>query len=114
MSRFNSGDWVVFTYLKGASSSIEEGYLLSDYSDNEESYRGEVVKVRDIVSEPLSKQTWRSTSIKGPRSRRLVTVRLPDGSLKSFYEGRVVSATRLDDSFIQTLSVLGLTQGELN
>ena len=114
MSRFNSGDWVVFTYLKGADSSIEDGYLLPDYSANEESYRGEVVKVRDIVSEPLLKKTWRSPSIKGPRSRHLVTVRLADGNLKSFYEGRVVSATKLDDSFIQTLSVLGLTQGELN
>lgn len=69
MSRFNSGDWVVFTYLKGADSSIEDGYLLTDYSANEESYRGEVVKVRDIVSEPLLKKTWRSPSIKGPRSR---------------------------------------------
>lgn len=89
---FDIGKRVSFTYLKDAQSYITNGYLLSDQVSNAQHYTGVVEEVRDITDETLSNATWRYGKIKGSRSQNLVTVKLDNGDVKKFYDGRMVDA----------------------
>jgi hypothetical protein len=51
-----------------------------------------VEEVRDITDEALSNATWRYGKIKGSRSQNLVTVKLDNGDVKKFYDGRMVDS----------------------
>jgi len=42
----------------------------------------------------LANQTVRYGKIKGERSEQLVTVELPNGEAKAFYDGRMVNPTQ--------------------
>ena len=93
MTAFEIGKEISFTYLKGAESGINaKGVLTKDYSARAENYSGTVVDVRDIEEHPVSDATLRYGKIKGERSNKLVTVELPDGDAKAFYNGRMVNA----------------------
>jgi len=93
MTAFEIGKEISFTYLKGAESGVNaKGVLTKDYSTKAENYSGKVVDVRDIESNPLSDMTLRYGKIHGERSNKLVTVELPDGDAKAFYNGRMVNA----------------------
>lgn len=91
MTDLTIGKDVSFTYLKGADNGIVGGVLTKDYASKAESYNGKVVDIRDIEKSPLSNTTLRYGNIKGERSRNLVTVELPDGDAKAFYDGRMVN-----------------------
>ncbi len=96
MTAFEIGKEISFTYLKGAESAINaKGVLTKDYSALAENYSGKVVDVRDIEEHPVSDVTLRYGKIKGERSNKLVTVELPDGDAKAFYNGRMVNAMQV-------------------
>ena len=86
------GDRVSFSYLKGAEKS---GYSpqLVDYSSRVENYVGVVEEVRDITENPLSDQTLSYGTIKGERSKNLITVDVDGDGSKAFYHGRMVNVT---------------------
>jgi|TARA_R110002020_G_scaffold194354_3_gene395071 hypothetical protein len=99
MTAFQIGKDVSFTYLKDAKSGITaNGTLTKDYASKAQNYEGKVVDVRNIGKNPLSNDTLRYGSIKGERSENLVTVELPDGQPKAFYDGRMVNAQVGNDS----------------
>ena len=90
------GDRVKFSYLKGAD---KQGWhpTLVDYSTRSSNYSGTIEDVRDITLSPLADQTLNYGSIKGERSKNLVTVDV-DGAdeadrYKAFYHGRMVNVT---------------------
>ena len=83
------GQKTKFQYLKQPVMDDMNSQLI-DQVETSEVYFGEVVNVRDIVEDPVSVQTIRQGKIKGRRSRTLYTVELPDGTIKCFYDGRMV------------------------
>lgn len=98
MTAFQIGKDVSFTYLKGAENGLAGGALTKDYASKAQNYEGKVLDVRNIGKHPLSNDTLRYGSIKGERSENLVTVELPDGQPKAFYDGRMVNAQVGNDS----------------
>ena len=87
------GDRVSFSYLKGAEKS---GWFptLVDYNSRSQNYSGVVEDVRDITENKLSDQTLNYGTIKGERSKNLITVEVDgDGGSKAFYHGRMVNVT---------------------
>ena len=83
-------DNVKFHYLKQFKDELKAGQVLTDYSDQSESYSGKIVDVRNIIDQPVSSDTIRRANIKGRRSEMLYTVELVDGDVKAFYDGRMV------------------------
>ena len=83
-------DNVKFHYLKQFKDELKAGQVLTDYSDQSESYSGKIVDVRNIIEQPVSSDTIRRANIKGRRSEMLYTVELADGDVKAFYDGRMV------------------------
>ncbi len=95
MTSFEIGKEISFTYLKGADKKVlKGGVLASNYSKLAGNYSGTVVNVRNIEKSPLANQTVRYGKIKGERSEQLVTVELPNGEAKAFYDGRMVNPTQ--------------------
>ena len=92
MTAFQIGKDVSFTYLKDAKCGMAGGTFTKDYASGVQNYSGKVVDVRNIDKHPLSNETLRYGSIKGERSENLVTVELPDGQAKAFYDGRMINA----------------------
>ena len=83
-------DNVKFHYLKQFKDELKAGQVLTDYTDQSESYSGKIVDVRNIIDQPVSQDTIRRANIKGRRSEMLYTVELVDGDVKAFYDGRMV------------------------
>jgi len=83
-------DKVKFHYLKQFKDELKAGQVLTDYTDQSESYSGKIVDVRNIIDQPVSQDTIRRANIKGRRSEMLYTVELVDGDVKAFYDGRMV------------------------
>jgi len=83
-------DNVKFHYLKQFKDELKAGQVLTDYTDQSESYSGKIVDVRNIIEQPVSQDTIRRANIKGRRSEMLYTVELVDGDVKAFYDGRMV------------------------
>jgi hypothetical protein len=95
MTSFEIGKEIAFTYLKGADKKmLKSGVTATDYSKLAGNYSGTVVDVRNIEKSPLANQTVRYGKIKGERSEQLVTVELPNGEAKAFYDGRMVNPTQ--------------------
>ena len=106
MKNINIGDRVLFTYLKEGIPSGKGGNVLVDFVTNSEDYSGQVVAIRDIVKQPLAKETWKRGNVKNHRSRSLVTVELLNGDIKSFYDGRMVAAKKVEQSLNDLLSTV--------
>jgi hypothetical protein len=54
-------------------------------------YTGKILKVRDVVQEPLRNKTiYEHYDVE--RSRHLITIQLKDNKIKSFYCGRIINA----------------------
>jgi len=83
-------DTIKFHYLKQFKDELKAGQVLTDYTDQSESYSGKIVDVRNIIDQPVSSDTIRRANIKGRRSEMLYTVELVDGDVKAFYDGRMV------------------------
>ena len=83
-------DTIKFHYLKQFKDELKAGQVLTDYTDQSESYSGKIVDVRNIIDQPVSQDTIRRANIKGRRSEMLYTVELADGDVKAFYDGRMV------------------------
>jgi hypothetical protein len=83
-------DTIKFHYLKQFKDELKAGQVLTDYTDQSESYSGKIVDVRNIIDQPVSQDTIRRANIKGRRSEMLYTVELVDGDVKAFYDGRMV------------------------
>ena len=83
-------DAIRFHYLKQFKDELKAGQVLTDYTDQSESYSGKIVDVRNIIDQPVSQDTIRRANIKGRRSEMLYTVELVDGDVKAFYDGRMV------------------------
>ena len=88
-------DTIKFHYLKQFKDELKAGQVLTDYTDQSESYSGKIVDVRNIIDQPVSSDTIRRANIKGHRSELLYTVELVDGDVKSFYDGRMVGTNVL-------------------
>ena len=91
-------DTIRFHYLKEFKDEYKGGQVLTDYTDQSEEYSGKVVEVRNIINAPVSSDTIRRANIKGRRSEILYTVELVDGSVKSFYDGRMVGTEVLPEA----------------
>lgn len=104
--KFEIGDQVLFAYVKESVPTFNAGQLLVDFSTNSETYSGEVIAIRDIVKDPLKQETWKYGNVKNHRSRSLVTLELPNGDIKSFYEGRMLAAKKVDESLTELLSTV--------
>ena len=94
---FKENDTIKFHYLKQFKDEHKGGITLTDYTDQSEEYSGKVVNVRNIIDEPVSSDTIQRANIKGSRSEMLYTVELPDGDIKSFYDGRMVGTKVLPE-----------------
>jgi hypothetical protein len=65
-------------------------------------YEGQVVAIRDTVKNPVSYQTIiRKPALE--RSPIMLTVQLPNGQIKAFYDGKIVNAKTVNKSFISRL-----------
>jgi len=89
MTSLAIGDRVSFNYLKGANID-GVGPLRVDYASRAEKYQGTVEDVRDITKSPLSPHTVSYGTIKGERSKNLVTVDIDGDGSKAFYDGRMI------------------------
>ena len=83
------GDKAKFQYLKQPVTDDENPQLVN-LVETSEVYFGEIIDVRDTAKNPVTDETIRRGNIKGHRSRNLIFVKLADGSIKSFYDGRMV------------------------
>lgn len=104
MTNIKIGDQVMFTYLKEAIPSGKGGHVLVDFATNCEEYSGKVVAIRDIVEKPLASETWKRGNVKNHRSHNLVTLELLNGDIKSFYDGRMLAAKKVEESLNDLLS----------
>jgi len=104
--KFEIGDQVLFTYLKESVPSGKGGNLMVDYETNSETYSGKVVGIRDIVKQPLRQETWKYGKVKNHRSRSLVTLQMANGDVKKFYDGRMLSAKKIEESLTELLSTV--------
>ena len=91
-------DTIKFHYLKQFKDELKAGQVLTDYTDQSESYSGKIVDVRNIIDQPVSSDTIRRANIKGHRSELLYTVELAGGDIKSFYDGRMVGTEVLPEA----------------
>lgn len=106
MKNIKIGDRVLFTYLKEGIASGKGGNVLIDFTTNSEDYSGQVVAIRDIVKKPLKQETWNRGKVKNHRSRSLVTVELLNGDIKTFYDGRMIAAKKVEKSLNDLLSTV--------
>jgi len=88
------GDTVSFSYLKGADRQGHKPALV-DYSAKAQNYEGTVEEIRDITKSPLSSHTVNYGTIKGERSRNLVTISIDGDGSKAFYDGRMVNTQKV-------------------
>ena len=88
------GDTVSFSYLKGTNKQGHKPALV-DYSAKAQNYKGTVEEIRDITKSPLSNHTVSYGTIKGERSRNLVTISIDGDGSKAFYDGRMVNTQKV-------------------
>ena len=88
------GDTVSFSYLKGVDRQGHKPALV-DYSAKAQNYEGTVEEIRDITKSPLSNHTVNYGTIKGERSRNLVTISIDGDGSKAFYDGRMVNTQKV-------------------
>ena len=97
MTTFIVGDKISFEYMDRPLSRPDEYPRQVEHNHSVREYAGEVVKVRDIKENQLLQDTvLYNHDIKGDRSRFLVTVKMRDGSHKSFYHGRIFGVQKTD------------------
>ena len=89
MTSLAIGDRVSFNYLKGANRDGGHPQRV-DYASRAQTYNGTVEGVRDITANPLSQHTISYGTIKGERSKNLVTVDIDGDGSKAFYDGRMI------------------------
>jgi len=89
MTNLTIGDYVTFTYLKGADKE-GIGPQLVNYANRVSYYNGTVEEIRNITEKPLSQETLSYGKIGGERSKNLVTVKTRKEGSKSFYDGRMI------------------------
>ncbi len=97
MTTLTIGDKISFEYMDRPVSRPEEYPKQVEHNHSIREYQGEVVKVRDIQENKLLNDTiLYNHDIKGDRSRFLVTVKMREGSHKSFYHGRIFGVQKTD------------------
>jgi len=69
-------------FLNNCLTTAKPGQVY-DFMYKDESYRGTVVTVRNINQQPLQKRTLRQNHVL--RSDVLLTMRMKDGTIRSFY-----------------------------
>ena len=97
MTTFIVGDKISFEYMDRPLSRPEEYPKQVEHNHSVRKYTGEVTNVRDIQESKLNHETvLYNKNIKGDRSQFLVTVKMRDGSHKSFYHGRIFGVQKTD------------------
>ena len=86
------GDYVRFNYMKEIEHEFSEknNMQYTDYTKSAQQYAGTITDVRDLDEHPLSERTIAYGTIKGRRSRFLYTVEADDGTVQTFYDGRMM------------------------
>ena len=86
------GDYVRFNYMKEIEHEFSEknNMQYTDYTKSAQQYAGTITDVRDLDEHPLSERTIAYGTIKGRRSRFRYPVEADDGTVQTFYDGRMM------------------------
>jgi hypothetical protein len=88
IAQLTAGNKVKFQYVKARNRNYDTFPCTTSYEV--EAYEGNVLEVRDIVTQKLDKETvYRRPEIE--RSQFLLVVQTPDNKIKSFYDGRIIN-----------------------
>jgi hypothetical protein len=88
IAQLTAGNKVKFQYVKARNRNYDTFPCTTSYEV--EAYEGNVLEVRDIVTQKLEKETvYRRPEVE--RSQFLLVVQTPDNKIKSFYDGRIIN-----------------------